>query len=109
MRNENDRIRGAIPWNVAALERSDNVADRSHAFAVLKRGYPRRAVIVQEREMRPARRAVRMGYCHALRRHHAWRRFAQAPRRRARGASGKRSAKTDRQRWFLVVGQGRGA
>jgi len=28
--------------NVAALERSDNVADRSHAFAVLKRGYTRR-------------------------------------------------------------------
>jgi len=27
--------------NVAALERSDNVADRSHAFAVLKRGYTR--------------------------------------------------------------------
>ena len=25
--------------NVAELERSDNVADRSHAFAVLKRGY----------------------------------------------------------------------
>jgi len=25
--------------NVAALERSDNVADRDHAFAVLKRGY----------------------------------------------------------------------
>jgi hypothetical protein len=24
---------------VAALERSDNVADRDHAFAVLKRGY----------------------------------------------------------------------
>ena len=27
--------------NVAALERSDNVAGRSHAFAALKRGYPR--------------------------------------------------------------------
>ena len=27
--------------NVAALERSDNVADRGHAFAELKRGYPR--------------------------------------------------------------------
>jgi hypothetical protein len=25
--------------SVAALARSDNVADRSHAFAVLKRGY----------------------------------------------------------------------
>ena len=109
MRNENDRIRGAIPCIVAALERSDNVADRSHAFAVLKRGHTRRAVIGQERETRPARRAVRMGYCHVLRRHHAWRRFAQAPRRRARGASGMRTAKTDRQRWFLVVGQGRGA
>jgi hypothetical protein len=31
---------------VAALERSDNVADRDHAFAVLKRGYPRRKVIL---------------------------------------------------------------
>jgi hypothetical protein len=29
-------------WNVAALERSDNGVDRDHAFAVLKRGYPRR-------------------------------------------------------------------
>ena len=28
--------------NVAALERSDNVANRGHAFAVLKRGYTRR-------------------------------------------------------------------
>ena len=27
--------------NVAALERSDNVADRDHAFAMLKRGYAR--------------------------------------------------------------------
>ena len=26
-------------WNVAALERSDNVADWGHAFAGLKRGY----------------------------------------------------------------------
>ena len=26
--------------NVAALERSDNVAHRGHAFALLKRGYP---------------------------------------------------------------------
>jgi hypothetical protein len=33
---------------VAALERSDNVADRGHAFAVLKRGYTRRTVIVQD-------------------------------------------------------------
>jgi hypothetical protein len=30
------------------LERSDNVADRDHAFAVLKRGYPRRKVILQK-------------------------------------------------------------
>jgi hypothetical protein len=37
--------------NVAALERSDNVADSDHAFAMLKRGYPRRLVIVQESEM----------------------------------------------------------
>jgi len=28
--------------NVAALERSDNVAERGHAFAGLKRGYTRR-------------------------------------------------------------------
>ena len=41
--------------NVAALERSDNVADCSHAFAGLKRGYPRRVVIVQESDMRPPR------------------------------------------------------
>jgi hypothetical protein len=33
------------------LERSDNVADSDHAFAMLKRGYPRRLVIVQESEM----------------------------------------------------------
>jgi hypothetical protein len=26
-------------WDVVALERSDNVADRGHAFAGLKRGY----------------------------------------------------------------------
>ena len=32
-------------WNVAALERSDNVAKSDHAFAMLKRGYPSRAVI----------------------------------------------------------------
>jgi len=34
---------GAMPGrrNVAALERSDNVADRDHAFAMLKRGYAR--------------------------------------------------------------------
>jgi hypothetical protein len=30
------------PGTVAALERSDNVANRSHAFAVLKRGYHHR-------------------------------------------------------------------
>ena len=29
--------------NVAALERSDNVADSDHAFALLKRGYSRSA------------------------------------------------------------------
>ena len=29
----------------AALARSDNAADRDHAFAVLKRGYTRRVVI----------------------------------------------------------------
>ena len=57
--------------NVAALERSDNVARRGHAFARLKRGYsrnvavlersdnvadrgyPRRTVITQESAMRP--------------------------------------------------------
>jgi len=38
--------------NVAALQRSDNGADRGHAFAELKRGYTRPAVIVQESEMR---------------------------------------------------------
>jgi hypothetical protein len=26
-------------WNAAALERSDNVANSGHAFAMLKRGY----------------------------------------------------------------------
>jgi hypothetical protein len=46
-------LRQSPKLNVAALERSDNVAD-SHAFAVLKRGYPCRVVIVQETEMRPA-------------------------------------------------------
>ena len=30
-------------WNVAALERSDNVADRDHAFAMLKRGYTQKS------------------------------------------------------------------
>jgi hypothetical protein len=30
------------------LERSDKVADRDHAFAVLKRGYPRRKVSLQK-------------------------------------------------------------
>jgi hypothetical protein len=38
------------------LEQSDNVADSDHAFAVLKRGYPGRKVIVQKNEMRPFRR-----------------------------------------------------
>jgi len=41
---------------LAALEQSDNVADSDHAFAVLKRGYPCRKVIVQKNEMRPFRR-----------------------------------------------------
>jgi hypothetical protein len=35
------------------LERSDNVADIGHAFAVLKRGYARWAVCMHEREMSP--------------------------------------------------------
>jgi hypothetical protein len=35
------RISSGQRRNEAALERSDNVADRSHAFAVLKRGYGR--------------------------------------------------------------------
>ena len=39
--------------NAAAGERSDHVADCSHAFAGLPRGYIRRVVIVQESEMRP--------------------------------------------------------
>jgi hypothetical protein len=38
--------RSYIP-NVAALERSDNVADRDHAFAGLKRGYLRNTVWAQ--------------------------------------------------------------
>jgi hypothetical protein len=33
--------------NVAALERSDNVADRCHAFAGLKRGYTQNTVRAQ--------------------------------------------------------------
>jgi hypothetical protein len=49
---------GRIPvgWNVAALERSDNVADRGHAFAVLKRGYTHREVLIRKTEMRGAAR-----------------------------------------------------
>ena len=31
------------------MERSDNVANRGHAFAGLKRGYPRQAYLVAER------------------------------------------------------------
>jgi hypothetical protein len=42
-----------VSWNVAALERSDNVADGGHAFAGLKRDYTRRAVFMQERGIRP--------------------------------------------------------
>jgi hypothetical protein len=34
------------------LEQSDNVAERDHAFAMLKRGYTRRAVIGPETELR---------------------------------------------------------
>jgi len=36
--------------NVAALERSDNVADSDHAFALLKRGYSRSASHKDHRE-----------------------------------------------------------
>jgi hypothetical protein len=56
------RSRSQLRWrrlNVAALERSANVADRHHAFAVLKRGYPRRVVIVRKMELGPRRRTVR--------------------------------------------------
>ena len=53
--------------NVAALERSDNVADRGHAFAELKRGYTHQAVIVQESEMR-AMDGVMHGFWLRLRR-----------------------------------------
>ena len=41
------------------LERSANVADRDHAFAMLKRGYPRQAFIVRKTEMPLRRRTVR--------------------------------------------------
>jgi hypothetical protein len=34
-----EQLPAGARWNVAALEPSDNVADRSHAFAGLKRGY----------------------------------------------------------------------
>jgi hypothetical protein len=34
------------------LERSDNVADHSHAFAVLKRGYTQLAVLMRKTEIR---------------------------------------------------------
>jgi hypothetical protein len=39
------KSRPANICNVAALERSDNVAKSDHAFAMLKRGYPSRAVM----------------------------------------------------------------
>ena len=39
--------------NVAALERSDNVAGRGHAFAGLKRGYPRMGGYQAQNETRP--------------------------------------------------------
>jgi len=42
-----------MPLHVAALERSDNVADLDHAFAVLKRGYTGRPATVQRSDMRP--------------------------------------------------------
>ena len=39
-----------MPWNVAALERSDNVVSSDHAFAMLKRGYiPIVAALVAQR------------------------------------------------------------
>ena len=40
--------------NVAALERSDNVADRCHPFAMLKRGYARDRAPKVERVVRPS-------------------------------------------------------
>jgi hypothetical protein len=43
---------------VAALERSDNVANRGHAFSVLKRGYFHREVTTQESEIRPPLRQI---------------------------------------------------
>ena len=46
---------GLCSLNVAALERSDNVADSGHAFAMLKRGYTREAVLIHESEMLAAR------------------------------------------------------
>ena len=49
-----------VSRNVAALEQSDNVADRGHAFATLKRGYTRRAVIGPESEMRPPGRSAKI-------------------------------------------------
>jgi len=39
-------------WKVTALERSDNVADSGHAFALLKRGYTRWAAIAQKWALR---------------------------------------------------------
>jgi hypothetical protein len=50
-----------VSWNVAALERSDNVADNGHAFAMLKRGYTNGAVLMHETEIRPppGRRNIR--------------------------------------------------
>jgi len=49
-----------VSRNVAALERSDNVADRGHAFALLKRGYTRRTVLGPESEMRPPGRSAKI-------------------------------------------------
>jgi len=42
------RITPIPKLNVAALERSDNVADSDHAFAELNRGYTHRIVIWQK-------------------------------------------------------------
>jgi hypothetical protein len=39
---------GGCLFTVAALERSDNVANPGHAFAGLKRGYPRRTIVVHK-------------------------------------------------------------
>jgi len=45
-------LRGCL-FDVAALERSDNVANDGHAFAGLKRGYGRETVVVPETVTHP--------------------------------------------------------